>query len=1111
MSTANSVESGVRATPWLIRAAVAVALTAVLPAAQAAEAANDGAEEAMAEIVVTGSRIVRRDYQSDSPIVTMSSDTLQATSEIGVEQSLNKMPQFTGGQNQFNNAGSITPTPRSSPGIATANLRGLGDNRTLVLLDGRRSQPANAAMVVDLNTIPGAAVDNIEVITGGAGSTYGADAVAGVVNFRLKRNFEGLTIEAQTGMTERGDGEQTSISTLLGSNFADGRGNVMVGLNFARRERVIREDVPFYERALTDPMSGATQFPNFAGFVGGLPGNIANAQAAGAPSQAALNAWLATMGLPAGDLTTPGSTLPNAAGIPAAQAFAIYFNRAANWQDATLFMPGQGRISGTLSPGYTGELYPGQKYVGREGAQTLTTQDVGNSLQVPLTRYALFMNSRLEVSDHVEAYVQARLDENSTFTRSSPVPAANQWGVTIPYGTGTYAPSVGPDGNTLPAYLTGGAYGLNCPAVGGCTNSQAFPVPTVLANLLDSRTLDAFGFPDPNAANANWNFNNNPDYMPRRGLENQQTTYELLAGIRGDLGVKDWTYDFFLSRGNTRVNTQYMGHFDELSYQTLIALPNYGQGQDFNNGRLGVLAHCTTGLNPFVTTPPSQDCLDIVDSHAKLTSTLQQEQAELNIQGGLFDLPAGNVRFAAGLDYRRDQYAYLPDQSMVTSNITTVVAGQFDTTETRGDVKVKEIYGELLVPVFKDLPLVQAFELNLGYRFSDYNIAAGSDSTWKITANWDVNDYIKLRGGRQVANRAPNIAELFSPAIFETVGWADHDPCSNLTRATYGNNPVNPDRAQVNALCTQLPGIDGRPNGFTGFGDDYVGQNRTLFTAGRDLTVGNPNLESEAAKTWTFGAVLRSPFESDYLRNMTLSVDWYDIQIDDAISTASTAYVYQECFNFFGTNPTYDPANTFCQRIIRDGTNGNWLATTASFINLSTVSTSGVDATFDYRIDTPFAGDRVGTLSLNVNANWLFGYEVQVAPGLPTFDYKDAVSSPYGSQFKYKLLTNIGYSVGPASVNLMWRHLPRIRNSAKVTNPNATQSDTKAYDYFGLSGRWSINEIWSVRGGIDNLFDKEPPITGENLPAFTSGIGGTDSSSYDIIGRRYYVGVTAKF
>jgi outer membrane receptor protein involved in Fe transport len=1084
-----------------IAAAVAAILSTV--PMQPAFAQDAGGDDVLSEVVVTGSRIVRRDYQSDSPIVTLSSDALSNTSEVGVEQSLNKMPQFVPGQNQFSDAGSITVTPRQSPGIATANLRGLGSNRTLVLLDGRRTQPANASMVVDLNTIPSAAIDNIEIITGGAGSTYGADAVSGVVNFKLKRNFQGVTTDAQFGMTDRSDGEQTSVSALLGSNFADGKGNAMIGLTYARREEVIREDVPFFAQALSDPYLAAAQFLNFPGFVQGPPNNITNSPAGGAPLQTAMDAVFTAKGYLPGDVLN---------------TTAVYFNQASTTDGATLFALPQGRISGRLSPGYLGGTFPDAKYVVSNfntGAQTLTTNNRGGTLQVPLTRYSLFTNAHYELNENAEAYVQASFQENKTSTRFGDyVPAGNQWGVSIPYGTGLYAPSVDPATNlTRAAYLPGGAYGLNCPTTGGCTNSQAFPVPPELAQLLSNR---AAGGPAVAANNANWTLNYNLLYMPQRGLKNTQETYELLAGLRGKLGIKDWTYDFFLTRGNTTVSTEYQGFVDADSYQTLINLPNYGRGQDFNNGRLGVLAHCTTGLNPFVNTGVSQDCVDILDSNAKLDSQLEQEQYELDVQGGLFDLPAGNMRFAAGVDYRKNDYQYLPDQGMKTSNIVSVVLGQFDTTETRGEITVKEIYGELLVPIVKDVPFVKTLELNAGYRFSDYDINAGSDATWKLTANWDVNDFIKFRGGRQIANRAPNISELFSPAVFEITAWTDHDPCSNLTRAAYGNVASNPDRAKVNALCSQLPGVDGKPNGYTGFNAGYAGQNAVYFPLGRDLTQGNLDLGSEEAKTWTAGVVLRSPFESDALKDINLAVDWYSIKVDGAISTATTSYVYQECFNAFGTNPTYDPNNSFCQRIIRDGSNGFWLATQAQFVNLSKVNTSGIDTTFDYRIRTPFFG-QTGALSLNINASWLLSYDVQVASSLPSFSYKDSIGSQYGAQYKYKTITNLGYSVGSASVNLSWRHLPRVRHFSAVTNPASTTSPTSSYELFGLTGRWSVNDTWSVRGGVDNLFDRQPVLVGANwVPTaigsgVTSAAGTTDTSNYDIIGRRYYLGFNAKF
>jgi iron complex outermembrane recepter protein len=1080
---------------WAVRAIVATILAGSSAATViAAESdADAAAEDTLSEVVVTGSRISRRDYNSDSPIVTVSSEALQNTSEVGIEAALNKMPQFVPGQNQFSDATAITVTPTRSVGIATANLRGLGANRTLVLLDGRRTQPANASMSVDLNTIPSAAVETVEVITGGAGSTYGADAVAGVVNFKLKRNFNGIALDAMMGETFEGDGGQRNFSALMGSNFDEGRGNAMIGLSFSKRDAIQRFDREFFADTLTDPYGAASTFLNFPGFVSGSPGNVTNSIAGGAVSQTAVNTVFGAKGFVTGDVA-PGS---------------FYFNKAATVAASTIFTTAQGRVSGRLSPGYSGDTFPGAKYVVSNvntRAQTLTTNSTGGYLQVPLTRYSLFTNAHYNVNEHADVYMQASFDENKTRTATGDwTPAGSQWGATVPFGTGVYAPSLNGT-NTRPEYQTGGIYGLNCPATGGCTNSQAFPVAPELETLLNSRGT---------TANSPWTLNQNTTFMPQRTLATTAQTYELLAGVRGTLGIKDWTYDFFASRGNASQFTSYDGFINALAYQTLLNLPNYGRGADYNNGRLGVLAHCTSGINPFLNTPVSQDCIDILDSNAKLSQQLGQQQAEFNVQGSITEVPAGDLRFAAGLAYRKNTYDYLPDQGMQTTNINSVVLGQFDTTETHGEIGVKEIYAEVLAPIVRDVFLVKNLELNGGYRYSDYDTDTGGVSTWKLTANWDVNDYVKVRGGRQVANRAPNIAELFQPAVFEVVTWTDHDPCSNLTRATFGNNVSNPNRAQVQTLCNQVIRLQGPST--INVDSSFVGNQPFYFNAGRDLTQGNLNLKSEEAKTWTAGLVLRSPFDSTYLNRATLAIDWYSINVEGAIATASTPYVYQECFNAFGTNATYDVSNPFCQRIIRDPNNGFWVATKAQYLNLSSRETSGVDATFDYRVDTPFFAGQTGTVNLSVNANWLLAYKVQVADTLPAFDYKNSIGSNNGAQYRWKAQTNLGYSVGPASVNLSWRYLPEVRNAAVVTSPTNTTHSTSPYHLFNLSGRWAVSDTLSVRAGVDNLFDRQPVRVGANyVPSssgsgYTEAIGTTDVSNYDVSGRRFYVGVNAKF
>jgi outer membrane receptor protein involved in Fe transport len=183
----------------LIATAVAIACHGTSYAADPAPA-NPG-DDKLAEVTVTGSRIVRRDYSSPSPVVTVAGDAIQNSANVSIDQVLNKLPQVVPGANQFSSSGDVQATATSSPGAATVNLRGLGTNRNLVLLDGRRAQAANASLTVDLNTLPAAAIDSVELVTGGAAATYGADALAGVVNFKLKKHFQGAEADVMYGQT----------------------------------------------------------------------------------------------------------------------------------------------------------------------------------------------------------------------------------------------------------------------------------------------------------------------------------------------------------------------------------------------------------------------------------------------------------------------------------------------------------------------------------------------------------------------------------------------------------------------------------------------------------------------------------------------------------------------------------------------------------------------------------------------------------------------------------------------------------------------------------------------------------------------------------------------
>lgn len=213
--------------------------------------AEDSAE-GLEEVTVTGSRIVRRDFESPSPIVTVGNEIFEQTGSVAVEKSLNNLPQFVPSQTMFS-SGDVQPSAFNNPGIVTLNLRGLGANRNLVLIDGRRPQPANAQLVVDINSIPSAAIESVEIISGGASATYGADAMGGVTNFKMKRNFQGLNLSAQTSFTDEGGGRESTISALLGGNFGDGKGNAMIGLSWTERQALMAADRSFYTDGWADP------------------------------------------------------------------------------------------------------------------------------------------------------------------------------------------------------------------------------------------------------------------------------------------------------------------------------------------------------------------------------------------------------------------------------------------------------------------------------------------------------------------------------------------------------------------------------------------------------------------------------------------------------------------------------------------------------------------------------------------------------------------------------------------------------------------------------------------------------------------------------------------
>jgi iron complex outermembrane recepter protein len=1007
------------------------------------------------EILVTGSRIVRRDLEAASPIVTVDAQRLENSSTISIESVLNQMPQFVPEGTQFDSG--IQTGATLSLGIASLNLRGIGPNRTLVLVDGRRAQPANASLVIDVNTIPSAAVERVETITGGASAVYGADALAGVVNFILRDDFEGVDMDFQRSTTAEGDGEETRFTSLLGVNSEGGNGNVMLGVEWYNREAVFQRDRDFFMDGWFDPQSDASGFPMMAGYSPATTNVF--------PSQAAVDALFAgTPGFVAGGVG-PGSV---------SNRSEIYFN-----PDGSPFV-----IAGAR--GYNGPMAD-RNFAAGDGFSGVRLQPNGNLGQVffealastPLERRSAFARAIHDMNDNLTAFVQANYSNVEVETRGGYPPAITVWSAPIPRDT-----------RALPPALV-----------------------SLLASRPDPTPLDTTNADGPNAP---WQLFRVLDFLggPNRPVSTTDV-YQLMAGVEGAFTNRDWTWEAYVSTGETDVVNVNFNTPSLQRYQALVAQPNFGVGV-FPGGR-NYVQSCTTGLPIFRTTDPSQDCLDSIETRAKSQTALKQDIVEANLQGKIADMKAGELRFAAGISNRKNSFNYEPindDVSVVENPI-----GLFASNNTFGETEVSEIYGEILLPVTAKL------NVELGYRHSDYDTSAGTTDTSKTLFDWSATDSIRIRGGFQRATRAPNTAELFQGRTLLVVPFAPSDPCSytfdqNHLRPgqTWGNTANNPRRLDAQELCAEIINNSdtiAANNNTSAFGtpgsalaNNFARPGNPFFPLEIEIQRGDPNVGPEEAETWTLGLVIDGPGGLD---NLTASFDLYHIEIAGAIQPLNSLFVYEKCFNKNGTsNPDliYNDPGGYCRLIGRNVSTGERAQVDAPFNNSGVLETAGVDIAINWQADVAN-----GSFYINSLITYLDQYDMQDAPGEPVIDIKDTfggTTTGIGGQYDFKLTSTIGYNFGDkASVGLQYRYLPSIRDESAARNPGTNVLGVGSYQSFNVFAGYTVNERLQLRMGIDNLTDEQPPIYGSRPGDRNAEV--TRADHYDILGRRMYVGLKMQF
>ncbi|QKX15871.1 TonB-dependent siderophore receptor [Microbulbifer sp. YPW1] len=987
----------------LLSAAVkgALGLTAVAILVPSMPAFAQEGADAVEEVVVTGSRIQRdANETSVSPVTSVNAEDLKATGMVRVEDLINDLPQVAATQT----AGQAN----GSTGTATVSLRGLGSQRTLVLIDGRR-MPAGSPLAggsgADLNQIPGALVERVEVLTGGSSATYGSDAIAGVVNFIMMDDFEGVRFDSQTSVYQhnndngamqdlvksRGfdvadgsvtDGETNDFSMIMGANLDSGRGNVTAYANYRKIDPVLQADRDYSGCAL-----------------GGSPDNFS---------------------------CGGSSTVP--------------------WGRFTDFGVNSGDTTESFDYSVDGN--------GFTDFANLYNYGPLNYFQRPDERWTMGAFGHYDINENATAYAQLMYADDRTVAQIAP---SGAFFVTNDLFCGN-------------PFLSDEQYDAICGVYG--LGKDQFVSDLVVTNT-DATTGEVTT--NPGAI-----------YIGRRNVEGgprqddmRHTTFRGVFGIRGDIN-ENWSYDVYGQYSEVSLEQTYL---NDLSSSRIARALDVRTGEDGNPVCQSVLdgsdPNCVP-WNVFQEGGVTQEAIDYLVLPLFARGTTDQEIVSGYVTGDLTDygvkLPTADsgVAIVAGLESRRESLNYSPDSGFQNGE----GAGQGGPTlPVDGKLSVKEVFTETSIPLVSGKPGMEYLGLELAYRYSDYSTDEQTN-TYKVAADWQPMNDLRVRASFQSATRHANIRELYRA---QSIGLFDmtYDPCGSRTDAD--GNVVGP--TATLAEC-QNTGITAATYG--GGIDSPAGQYN--YIGG-----GNPELSPEESETVSFGFV----YTPEMISGLSMSVDYFNIQVTEAIAGISPETILNKCLE------TGDAL--FCDSISRGGNGNLWIgsaAISATDVNIGFFETEGVDINANYGFEV----GEFGGVDMNLIATYLTKWDQQEFVGQPVEDCVGVWNGSCGTPTPEFVSTLRATWTTPWSVNVTgaWRHI------GGVDDLGANGADFDAFNYFDLSGSWAASDNITIRSGINNVFDKEPPLTADAGPSIY-GNGNTFPGIYDALGRYAFLGITADF
>lgn len=1000
-------------------------------AGQVTPTGTNAAEPGDQEIIVTGSRIPQPNLTSAAPVTVVSSQDIKLQGTTRIEDMLNSLPQVSAGQ--------ASGVSNDATGAASVDLRGLGVNRTLVLVNGRRLMPGDPNdSSADLNAIPETLVKRVEVLTGGASSTYGADAVAGVVNFIMDTDFEGIRLDGQYSFYQHNnnnkilpplllarqaqgfagydfptgsvsDGDQISASISIGAGFDDNRGHVVAYFGY-RDVNAVTQGNRDYSACTIQDVNDTTLQCGGSSFSG--EGN-----------------------------------------------YLLY-----NGGTSTFFTTGPNR---TLLPGRTRYNFAPTNY-----------------FQRPDERYTGGFFAKYEINDAIKPYLEFMFMDDRTLAQIAP--------------SGNF-------GNTL---------SINCdnPQI----SAQQFAIICAPENLvtgfLGNYPLTTVSNPDPDppinfidpTTGATYNraflqvFRRNVEGGPRVA-DLQHTQYRGVVGTKGDLNPA-FSYDVFYQYGRTNYAQTYS---NEQSAARLTRAIDVVAGP----GGTPICRSVRDGTDPSCVPYDvlggaiSQAGVAYVAATGFQRAVLEEKILSGSITGLLGDygvkLPwaSDGVSFNVGAEYRKEKLDLQTDAAFQAGDLTGQGA---PTLPIKGSFDVKEIFGEVQIPIVQD-GFVELLSFSAGYRKSWYELSNDrkfNTDTWRLAAEFSPVSDVRLRGSINRAVRAPNLQELFAPNIVALDGSTD--PCAGFTITA----------ADVGCLAQGLT----------------VGQNVVGNPSGQynGFIEGSPDLVPEKATTKTLGIVVQPRM----VPRLAVTIDWYDIKVTDAIQGFGSDAIINFCTS------TADPFA--CSLIQRAPVSGSLWLTPNGFIrnlsrNIGSVRTKGIDVGVSYSREI----GTLGNLALSFQGTRLNKFKVD-----------NGLSEPYDCAGYYGSTCSQGADGVPSGPNAKWRHKARASFSmdnglglsvqwryfgaVKVDfrNPSTTtagdfdafSSKLKAQNYIDLAATYGFGDHFNFRLGVNNIFDREPPLvtsgradgTRNQCPTGPCN-GNTYPAVYDSLGRYLFAGVTVDF